>query len=75
MKYWLHNVHCVYDTTSGASASTTVFELKAYEPTQRLVLNQHDKYKHVLWDPEAAHKTESNLTKFTNRHGEPVTGE
>lgn len=70
MRYWLHNVHCVYDKTSGALASTAVFNLKVNNVDQRLLLNQHDKYKHVLWDPEAAHKTESKLTKFTNRHGD-----
>lgn len=67
-KYWLHNIHGIYQTTNGTLASTALLENSSSGDNYRALLAHHDKFKHVLWNPEAAHKTESNLVKFLNRH-------
>lgn len=72
-KFWLHSIHGIYQTSSGALASTALLDHEGSSSEYRALCVGSDKYKHVLWNPEAAHKTESNLTKFLNRHpGEAV---
>lgn len=66
--YWLPSIHGIYQLNSGALASSLLLDHSNNSVDYRAVKLQHDKYKHALWNPEAAYKTESNLTKFLNRH-------
>lgn len=66
--YWLNDIHCIYFTYNRAFASTVNFEFNRKNLIGSKVFRmKHDHQKHVIWDPEAARRTESNLAKFTSK--------
>lgn len=61
-------IRCVWHSYSGAYVSTTEYKLSGNNLAGRVALTMEmDNQKHVVWDPAAARRTESNLTKFVNK--------
>lgn len=61
-------MRCVLQSYNGAFDSTTEYKLSGKNLSGRVALTiEIDKQKHVLWDPAAARRTESNLAKFMNK--------